>query len=167
MIEAVVSVGAIGMLAAVALGVAAKKFAVEVDPRELAVLEVLSGANCGACGYPGCGAYAKAVAAGEASANAKAVAAGEASASLCTPGGADTIEKVAHIMGVRAELSEPQVAVVFCLGETIVKRQANIAISVLPIALRRNAWPAGRKPVPADALGSAPAFRFAPSALLK
>ena len=38
-------------------------------------------------------------------------------ASLCTPGGADTIEKVAHIMGVRAELSEPQVAVVFCLGD--------------------------------------------------
>jgi len=93
------------MLAGIALGVAAKKFAVEVDPRELAILEVLSGANCGACGYPGCGAYAKAVASGE------------ASASLCTPGGAETIQKVARIMGVVAESSEPQVAVVVCQGD--------------------------------------------------
>lgn len=105
MIEAVVSIGGIGMLAAVALGIAAKKFAVEIDPREVAILEVLSGANCGACGYPGCGAYAKAVAAGV------------ASASLCTPGGVGTIEKVARIMGVAAEISAPQVAVVFCLGD--------------------------------------------------
>jgi len=105
MIEAVVSIGGIGLLAAVALGVAAKKFAVEVDPRELAILEVLSGANCGACGYPGCGAYARAVASGE------------ASASLCTPGGAETIKKVASIMGVAAQTQEPQIAVVACQGD--------------------------------------------------
>lgn len=105
MVEAVVSLGGIGLLAAVALGVAAKKFAVEVDPRELAILDVLPGANCGACGYPGCGAYAKAVAGGE------------VSASLCTPGGAETIEKIAHIMGVAAEIGEPEVAVVLCQGD--------------------------------------------------
>jgi electron transport complex protein RnfB len=105
MIEAVVSIGGIGLLAAVALGFAAQKFAVEVDPRERAILDVLPGANCGACGYPGCAAYAQAVASGE------------ASASLCTPGGTATIEKVAHIMGVIAEVCEPQVAVVFCQGD--------------------------------------------------
>lgn len=105
MIEAIVSLGGIGLLASVALGVAAKKFAVEVDPRELAVLEVLSGANCGACGYPGCSAYAKAVAAGE------------ADPSLCTPGGQGTIEKIAHIMGVEAGSVNPQVAVVLCQGD--------------------------------------------------
>lgn len=105
MIEAVVSLGGIGLLASVALGVAAKKFAVEFDPRELAVLEVLSGANCGACGYPGCSAYAKAVATGE------------ADPSLCTPGGQGTIEKIAHIMGVEAGSANPQVAVVLCQGD--------------------------------------------------
>lgn len=110
MIEAVVSIGGIGMLAAVALGFAAKKFAVEVDPREQAILEVLSGANCGACGYPGCTAYARAVASGK------------ASASLCTPGGAATIERVAQIMGVAAEISEPQVAVVLCQGDNLKAR---------------------------------------------
>ncbi len=107
MISAILSLGGIGLLAAVALGVAAKKFAVEVDPREAAILDVLSGANCGACGYPGCSAYAKAVASGE------------CSASLCTPGGAEAIEKIAGIMGVSAEVGEPEVAVVLCQGDNV------------------------------------------------
>ena len=64
MIAAILSLGCIGLIAAVALGLAAKKFAVEVDPRELAALEVLPGANCGACGFPGCAGYAKALVAG-------------------------------------------------------------------------------------------------------
>jgi len=106
MLAAVLSLGGIGLAAAVALGFAAKKFAVEVDPRELAVAEVLSGANCGACGYPGCAAYAKAVASGEAAPN------------LCTPGGASTVEKIAHIMGVAAVTAAPQVAVVLCQGDS-------------------------------------------------
>ena len=105
MLASIISLGGIGLLAALALGLAAKKFAVEVDPRELAILETLSGANCGACGYPGCSAYAKAVAEGE------------ASPSLCTPGGATTLEKIAHIMGVEATAAAPQVAVVLCQGD--------------------------------------------------
>ena len=105
MIEAVITLGGIGLLAAFALGAAARKFAVEVDPRELAVLETLSGANCGACGYPGCAAYAKAVATGEALPN------------LCTPGGQQTLERIAEIMGVAAVAAEPQVAVVLCQGD--------------------------------------------------
>jgi electron transport complex protein RnfB len=105
MLASVFSLGGIGLLAAVALGFAAKKFAVEVDPRELAIVEVLSGANCGACGYPGCAAYAKAVAEGEAAPN------------MCTPGGQGTIEAIAHIMGVAAVRTEPQVAVVLCQGD--------------------------------------------------
>ena len=105
MLASILSLGGIGLLAALALGVAAKKFAVEVDPRELAILEVLSGANCGACGYPGCSAYAKAVASGE------------ASPTLCTPGGSATLEQIAHIMGVEATHAEPEVAVVLCQGD--------------------------------------------------
>ena len=55
MIAAVISLGGIGFLAAVILGFAAKKFAVEVDPREEEIAGNLPGANCGACGYAGCG----------------------------------------------------------------------------------------------------------------
>jgi Na+-translocating ferredoxin:NAD+ oxidoreductase subunit B len=106
MLEAVLSLGGIGLAAAVILGVLARKFAVEVDPREAAILEVLSGANCGACGYPGCGAYAKAVVAGEAAAN------------LCTPGGQGTIAQISRILGVAAIGMNPQVAVVLCQGDS-------------------------------------------------
>jgi Na+-translocating ferredoxin:NAD+ oxidoreductase subunit B len=105
MIAAIISLGGMGFVAAVALGLAAKKFAVEVDPREAAILDVLSGANCGACGYPGCGAYAKAVAAGE------------ASPTLCTPGGKGAVENIARIMGVSAVAADPQIAVVLCQGD--------------------------------------------------
>jgi H+/Na+-translocating ferredoxin:NAD+ oxidoreductase subunit B len=105
MFASILSLGGIGLLAALALGLAAKKFAVEVDPRELAILEVLSGANCGACGYPGCSAYAKAVADGEAAPN------------LCTPGGAGTVAQIAHIMGIEATAAEPEIAVVCCQGD--------------------------------------------------
>jgi len=105
MLAAIISLGGIGLLASVALGLAAKRFAVEVDPREAAILGVLSGANCGACGYPGCSAYAKAV-----------VEEG-VSAGLCTPGGKATIEAIAGIMGVAAVTAAPQVAVVLCQGD--------------------------------------------------
>jgi len=105
MLASIISLGGIGLLAALALGLAAKKFAVEIDPREAAILEVLSGANCGACGYPGCSAYARAVASEGVAAN------------LCTPGGQGTIEKIAAIMGVAAVSAAPQVAVVLCQGD--------------------------------------------------
>jgi len=105
MLEAVLSLGGIGLTAAVALGVAAKKFAVEVDPRELAVLELLPGANCGACGFAGCAGYAKALAAGQVEPN------------LCPPGGADLVAKLARLLGVEVEAGEPQVAVVVCQGD--------------------------------------------------
>ncbi len=105
MLASVLTLGGIGLFAAIALGIAAKKFAVEVDPRELAILEVLPGANCGACGLPGCGGYAKAIVDGSMSPN------------LCTPGGSDCLEKIAHIMGVEAISADPQVAVVCCQGD--------------------------------------------------
>ncbi|WP_303721523.1 RnfABCDGE type electron transport complex subunit B [Malonomonas rubra] len=105
MFAAILSLGGIGLVAATALGVAAKKFAVEIDPRELAILEVLPGANCGACGYPGCSGYAKGVAEGKALPTA------------CSPGGAEVIEAIASVLGIEAVTFEPQVAVVACQGD--------------------------------------------------
>ncbi|MFW5855316.1 MAG: (Fe-S)-binding protein [Thermodesulfobacteriota bacterium] len=43
------------------LGWANKAFHVEVDPRIDAINECLPGANCGGCGYIGCGEYAESV----------------------------------------------------------------------------------------------------------
>ena len=65
-ILAAVVVGGTGLFIGVFLGIAGKKFAVEVDEREEAILEVLPGNNCGGCGYAGCSGLAAAIVAGEA-----------------------------------------------------------------------------------------------------
>ena len=105
MLAAILSLGCIVMIAAIALGFAAKKFAVEVDPRELAIIESLPGANCGACGFPGCAGYAKALVAGTIDLN------------QCPPGGADVVAKLARIMGVEASAAAREIAVVLCQGD--------------------------------------------------
>ncbi len=105
MLTAILCLGGIGLIASATLGLASKKFAVEVDPREAAILESLPGANCGACGEPGCSGYAKGVAEGRLAPN------------LCTPGGAGTVAAIAEILGVEAVTAEPKVAVVKCQGD--------------------------------------------------
>ena len=57
---AVVSLGAIGFVGAGILYLASKKFEVYEDPRIAQVQEILPAANCGGCGYPGCGGFAAA-----------------------------------------------------------------------------------------------------------
>ncbi len=103
-IYAIAALGGLGILFGLVLGLADKKFAVEVDERVQAVRAAVAGANCGACGYAGCDAYAAAVVKGEAPATA------------CTPGGAKTVKAIAAIMGVDAEAAEPLVARVRCQG---------------------------------------------------
>ena len=103
-ILAVVIVGGTGLFIGVFLGLAGKKFAVETDEREDAILEVLPGNNCGGCGYAGCSGLAAAIVAGEAEVGG------------CPVGGAPVAEKIAAIMGVEAGSQERQVAFVKCAG---------------------------------------------------
>ena len=99
-IMAAVVVGLIGLLIGLLLGFAAKAFAVPVDEKEIEVREFLPGNNCGGCGYAGCDALAKAIAAGEAPVNA------------CPVGGASVAEKIGNVMGVAAGESVKMVAYV-------------------------------------------------------
>ncbi len=103
-IYAIAALGGLGILFGLVLGLADKKFSVQVDERVQAVRAAVAGANCGACGYAGCDAYAEAVVKGE------------ASASACTPGGAKTVEAINAIMSLDAESLEPMVARVRCQG---------------------------------------------------
>ena len=57
---AVIVLGAIGLVSALVLFFVSKKFAVKEDPRIAQVSEVLPQANCGGCGFPGCGGLASA-----------------------------------------------------------------------------------------------------------
>lgn len=97
-------VAIVGLIVGVGLGLFGEKFKVEVDEKELAVREELPGNNCGGCGYAGCDALAKAIAAGEAPVNA------------CPVGGAPVGERIAAIMGVQAQEGEKRVAFVKCSG---------------------------------------------------
>ena len=63
---AAVIVGGTGLFIGAFLGLAGKKFAVETDEREEAIIEVLPGNNCGGCGYAGCSGLASAIVKGEA-----------------------------------------------------------------------------------------------------
>jgi len=105
LLNAVLALGIAGLVFGAMLAMAAERFKVEEDPKVLEVLAALPGANCGACGFPGCSGLAQAIVKGEAPTNA------------CVPGGKAVAEAVSKIMGVDAEVSEPQVAVVYCQGD--------------------------------------------------
>ena len=105
---AVLVLGAIGLVAAVVLYVCSKKFAVKEDPRIADVAALLPQANCGGCGFPGCGGLADALV--------KGADAGTLDGLFCPVGGQDVMGKVADLLGMAMANSEPMVAVVRCNG---------------------------------------------------
>lgn len=111
---AVISLGVIGIIGALLLYWASKKFEVHEDPRIGQVQSVLPGANCGGCGYPGCAGFAGAC-----------VKADSLEGMLCPVGGAPVMAKVATILGKEAVAAEPKVAVVRCNGTCQARPKAN------------------------------------------
>lgn len=101
---AILVIGGVGLLVSIFLSFFAKKFYVPVDEKEVAILEVLPGNNCGGCGYPGCSGLASAIAKGEAPVGG------------CPVGGESVAKKVAAIMGVESGDFVKNVAFVKCNG---------------------------------------------------
>jgi electron transport complex protein RnfB len=93
----------LGTAMGVGLAVAAKFLYVAEDPLVEALADILPGANCGACGYPGCSGYAKELVAG-------------VDVTLCSPGGNATVQDIARILGVEAVDVVEKVALVKCAG---------------------------------------------------
>jgi Na+-translocating ferredoxin:NAD+ oxidoreductase RNF subunit RnfB len=85
------------------LGFFQEKFKVPRDPKIDQVRAVLPGANCGACGFPGCDAYAEAVCSGGAQPD------------KCSVGGSAAAKSLAEILGV-AVSAEDKIAVLLCQG---------------------------------------------------
>ncbi len=112
MLLAVGSLVAMGATLGTVLGIASRYLAVEGNPLEAELLALLPGAQCGQCGFVGCGQAAAALARGE------------APVTLCPPGGKAVAEKLSKKLGVKADLSEhedkgPQYAFVqedLCIG---------------------------------------------------
>lgn len=78
----------LALLFGLLLSVARLKLMVKKDPRILEILDALPGANCGACGLPGCSAYATRIVEEKFQID------------LCPVGGAESADAIARIMGV-------------------------------------------------------------------
>ncbi|MEG1548413.1 MAG: RnfABCDGE type electron transport complex subunit B [Clostridia bacterium] len=96
--------GVMGLIFGAVLSAADKKLAVHVDPRIQQIRDYLGGANCGACGYAGCDAFADAVVRGD------------AKPTGCPASGSDAAEQIGLVMGISVERSEKVVARVICQG---------------------------------------------------
>ena len=111
---AIAVLGGLGLTFGLILAAASKVFYVETDPRLDKLNECLPGANCGGCGYAGCGAYAEAVLNGEAPIGA------------CSAGGNECAQAMAAIMGVKAEAVTRRVALVRCSGARTYDKDGNL-----------------------------------------
>ena len=113
-IIAIAILGGLGLIFGLVLAAASKVFYVETDPRLEELNNCLPGANCGGCGYAGCGGYAEAVLKGE------------APIGKCASGGNAAAQAMSAIMGVEAGEVARKVALVRCSGEKIFDRDGNL-----------------------------------------
>ena len=97
----------LGSAFALVLLIASIKLKVEVDPKIEQIHEALPHIDCGACGFAGCGSYAKAV-----SNDPELI-------GLCAPGGSETSEKIGRILNLQISDSGPaQRPIVHCRAHT-------------------------------------------------
>lgn len=116
---------AFGIICGIGLAYAAKKFAVQVDPKIEAVRACLPGANCGACGFAGCESYAEAV-----------VCDIGCPPNKCAPGKQAVAEKVAAITGKAAGEASSVISFLRCArndGE-VAKKHAYVGVDTCQAA---------------------------------
>lgn len=106
--------GLLGLLMGIGLAIASKKFAVKTDPRIEKIAEILPGANCGACGFAGCLAYAKSLVEGT------------DKPWLCPVGGEEASKKIAEILGVEISAKQKLIVRIHCGGDISEKRQKGV-----------------------------------------
>lgn len=105
--------GGVGLVFAVFIALAYWKLRVWEDPRIDAVAAMLPGANCGACGFPGCRGFAE-----------QAVA-GKVQPAACNVINADGAAQIAAYLGVDAGQANRKIARLLCAGGSNVSvRQA-------------------------------------------
>lgn len=101
----------LGLFFGFALAAAAMRFAVKTNPLVDQVRAALPSANCGACGFAGCQAYAEAV-----------VDKPDVAPSMCTPGRKPVAEVVARLTGKEMGVVQDRVVVMSCHGTSAYAR---------------------------------------------
>jgi Na+-translocating ferredoxin:NAD+ oxidoreductase RNF subunit RnfB len=109
-VTAGIFMAALGLCLGVILAVANKKLHVYEDPRIDVVEDMLPNANCGACGTPGCHAFAEGTVKGE------------LSPGQCPVNSAEKTDAIADYLGVSAGGGEKRVARLACAGGAHVAR---------------------------------------------
>ncbi len=104
---------ALGLLTSGVLWIAARRFYVFEDPRIGRIEELLPGANCGACGLPGCKAYSEAL-----------VLQGVEGA--CPAAGEQVMALIGEVLGKQLAGSAPLVAAIKCAGVDGVARTLGV-----------------------------------------
>lgn len=104
LINVIIIVAAISVLFAFFIVIVSHFTKVKTDEKAEKIQELLSGANCGGCGYAGCADFAKALAEGR------------AEISGCGPTSAENKIKIAEILGQSFSDTEPKAAFVHCAG---------------------------------------------------
>src|SRR3989338_5867585 len=100
----VLTLSGLGVAFGAGLAIAAKKFCVVTDPRIEDVYAKLPGANCGACGMPGCMGFAEALIQGT------------CTVERCVVMQDEARSEVAGILGLEAKTKVKTVAVLHCHG---------------------------------------------------
>ncbi len=103
-IKAILVMSAIGFTMALILALSTIFFYVKEDPRLEKLKGVLSGTNCGGCGFAGCEGAARALIKKKAGVN------------VCIVGGAEVAKQIAATLGVAAEFIEPATIKSGCTG---------------------------------------------------
>lgn len=103
-VYSIIVIAVLGIIFGIGLSIAAQELAVPVDDRVEQVRELLPGANCGGCGFPGCDGFADAVVSGNAKPNG------------CLVCSAENAAKIGEIMGMAVETGARKVARVICQG---------------------------------------------------
>ena len=113
MLTAVLILGGVGLVFGVFIAIANKRLWVWEDPRIDIVAQMLPNANCGACGLPGCRAFAE-----------QAVA-GAVSPAQCTVSGEAARDQIADFLGVDAGEAVKNIARLLCAGGSAVATSQN------------------------------------------
>ena len=95
-------IGAIGAVCGIILAIVSAVMAVPVDEKLEKIKGLLPGANCGACGFPGCDGYAGAIVYDD------------APLTSCPPGGSHLVDDLSEALGKEASQAIQEKAVVLC-----------------------------------------------------
>ena len=102
---AILVLGGLGCVFGIGLALASRIFHIKQNPLKLQIMDMLPKANCGACGFAGCEAYADWLVSDQ-----------KASVEKCTVGGFETARDIGRLFGKEVAATGKKTAVIICSG---------------------------------------------------